>query len=184
MDIKSRHLKQEKGNHRIKFLSSRKGFSLVEIAIAVAVIGVMALVFYPNIRNTLETRKIENSAMDILTTLQRAKFQAVKTRLNHRVRFLNDSGNWFFLIEREASPTNWIPLQGTLRKEISSDFAVTVNFPNNRVEFSPLGFVSNFNAAQSRITLKSERLAARFQPDLRIIRIFAGGSMRYAKTNS
>lgn len=167
-----------------KLSSSRKGFSLTEMVIVVGIIGCMALAFYPSINNTLEIRKLDNSAREIQTTLQRAKFQAVKTRLNHRVRFLPQGGNWFFIIEREASPSSWILLPGTMRKAISSDFYVTVNFPNNRIEFSPLGFVSNFSSSQSRITLKSEKLEARSQPDLRILQIFAGGSIRYIKLES
>lgn len=181
MDVKSMRLKHKRRNHRDKFSSSRKGFSLTEVLVTVGIIGIMALTFYPNIRNTLEKRELENSARDIQTTLQRAKFQAVKTHLNHRVRFLQESGSWFFLIERNTGPSTWTQLPGTLRKAISAHFIVTADFPNQVVEFSPLGFISNFSAAQDRITLKSTKLAARSQPDLRIITVFAGGSIRYIK---
>ncbi len=78
--------KHEKAKTRDKSTSARKGFTLVEIMVAVAIIGLMAFIFYPNIINILESRKIEGSAREVLMTLQRAKFQAVKTKLNHRLK--------------------------------------------------------------------------------------------------
>jgi prepilin-type N-terminal cleavage/methylation domain-containing protein len=171
--------KHEKARTRDKSASARKGFTLVEILVALAIIGIMALIFYPNIINTLESRKIEGSAREVLTTLQRAKFQAVKTKLNHRVRFEAVGEGWVYYIEKEDNPTEWNTIRGFLRRSIPSEFQVNVDFPNDLVEFSPLGFVANYSSTQNTITLQSLKLATYGKPDERVIRTLVGGSIQY-----
>lgn len=171
--------KHAKAKTRDKSVSARKGFTLVEILAAVAIIGIMALIFYPNILNTLETRKIEGSAREVLTTLQRAKFQAVKTKLNHRMRFEAVGEGWFYVIEKEDNPNEWNIMRGFLKKSIPSEFQVDVDFPNETVEFSPLGLVSNYSSTQNSITLQSLKLATYGKPDQRVIKVIAGGSIQY-----
>ncbi len=171
--------KHERARTRDKSASARKGFTLVEILAAVAIIGIMALIFYPNIINTLESRKIEGSAREVLTTLQRAKFQAVKTKLNHRVRFEAVGEGWVYYIEKEDNPTEWSAMRGFLRKSIPLEFQVGVDFPSDIVEFSPLGFVANYSSKQNTITLQSLKLATYDKPDQRVIKALAGGSIQY-----
>jgi len=184
-----------KGNLRKgKFISEqwlasrRKGFTLLEIVIVVAVIGLISITLYPSILNTLEKRRLEGTARDIMTTLQRAKLQAVKTRLNHRVRFeyiqQGDMDTWVFYIEREDTPGNWSSMPGFLRRFIPANFNVSVNFPSQIVEFSPLGFVSNYSTTQNSITVQSLKLNDYDQPDQRILSVFIGGSVQYAKSQS
>lgn len=175
----SRISQHEKANTRDKSASTRKGFTLVEIMAAVAIIGIMTLIFYPNIMNTLETRKIEGSAREVLTTLQRAKFQAVKTKLNHRVRFEAAGEGWVYVIEKEDNPADWNIIRGFLRKSIPSEFQINVDFPNEIVEFSPLGLVVNYSSTQNSITLQSLKLATYDKPDQRVIKVLAGGSVQY-----
>ncbi len=174
-----------------KFVNPRqKGFTFVEVLVVVGVLAMILAAISPSIMNTLETRGLENSARDILTTMQRAKFQAVRTKLNHRVGFLNDGGVWYYSIEREDTPGTWNPMPGFLRKEIPQKFLISVNFPDiagtpdKGVEFSPLGFVTNFDTNQNNISLQSQKLRAYGQPDLRVISAFAGGSIHYVKTGS
>lgn len=168
----------------------QKGFTFIEVLVVVGVLGMILAAIYPSIMNTLETRGLENSARDILTTMQNAKFQAVKTKINHRVGFLNDNGKWFYFIEREDTPGTWNPMPGFVRKEIPQKFIISVNFPDivgtpeKGVEFSPLGFVINFDTNQNNISLQSEKLRGYGQADLRVVSAFAGGSIHYIKTGS
>ncbi len=167
-----------------------KGFTFIEVLVVVGVLAMILAAIYPSIMNTLELRRLENSARDILTTMQRAKFQAVKTKINHRVGFLNNGGIWYYFIEREDTPGTWNPMPGFVRKEIPEKFVISVNFPDlvgtpdKGVEFSPLGFVTNFDSTQNSISLQSQKLQGYGQPDLRIVSAFAGGSIHYEKTGS
>jgi len=165
--------------------SRQRGFTFIEIIIAVAIIGMMALVFYPSIINSLEIRNLENVSRDVLTSLQRAKFEAVKTRINHRVRFdfINQAemNLWSYYIEREDTPGNWTSMPGFSRRFIPTKFTVTVSFPNQIVQFSPLGFVSNYDSTQNSISIQSPKLEHYNQPDLRVVSVYIGGSVQFAK---
>ena len=93
---------QEKSIEEIKMGKLRqRGYTFIEVIVVVGILGMILAAMYPGIMNTLETRGIENSARNILTTMQRAKFQAVRTKINHRVGFLDDGGVWYYFIERE-----------------------------------------------------------------------------------
>ncbi len=58
----------------------KKGFSMIEIIVVLAIIGVMAAVLFPAIINSLETRFLESTAKEIVSSMMRAKFQAVKVK--------------------------------------------------------------------------------------------------------
>lgn len=170
--------------------SYRNGFTFIEMVVVVAIIGMLVLAFYPSINNSLETRNLENQAREILSTMQRAKFQAVKTKLNHRVRFFQEEGYWVYTIEREESTGGWSVIPGFIKKSIPSKFTVTVSLPQasgaegKSVLFSSLGFITNFDLNQNKVTLKSEKLWGYTQPDLREILVYAGGSIDYEKSST
>jgi len=161
-----------------------RGFTFIEIMVVVAILGLMAVIFLPDIRRAIEVREIENEAREILTTMQRAKFQAVKTKLNHRIRFEYKHKEWLFYVEREVTPGQWSVPPGFMRNNIPSKFVITVSLPDQMVIFSPLGFITNFNSQQNSISIQSEKLKRYNQPDLRVISVFAGGSIQYNKTES
>ena len=104
-----------------------RGFTLIEVLVVVAIIGILLLTAYPNIKNSLEVRALENEAREILTTLQQAKFQAVKFKLNHRVNFDNSLGYWVYFIEREVSYNTWVEVPGFMRRSIPNKLTFSLN---------------------------------------------------------
>jgi len=168
----------------VKRPMTRKGLSVLEILLVIAIIGALTVLFYPRVMNTQEKRELENTARDVLTTLQHAKFQAVKTKINHRVSFVTSTRGWIFTVEKQDDQSQWNEMQGFMKKTIPSKYVVTVNLPGQAVVFSPLGFIANFSSSQNSITLQSPKLKSYDQPDLRIINVFAGGSVQYTKSQS
>jgi len=161
---------------------ARNGFSFIEAILVVAIMGILLVVTYPNIRNSLETRGLENKAREVLTTLQQTKFMAVKLKLLHRLRFDNSQGYWVYYIERETDPDVWVEVPGSIRKSIPAKFVVTVNVLNDMVVFSPLGTVINYATTRHNISLQSTILERQGQPSTRSIIIYLGGSIQYVKT--
>ncbi len=160
-----------------------KGFTFIEVVLVVAIIGILLVMAYPNIMSSLETRGLENRAREVLTTLQQAKFQAVKFKVNFRVRFDNTPGRWIYFLERETDPDTWVEVPGFARRYIPSKYVVTINVPNQAVEFSPLGIIINYSTTQHNISLQSTILQRQSQPSTRTINIFAGGSIQYVKSS-
>ncbi|TEU05280.1 MAG: prepilin-type N-terminal cleavage/methylation domain-containing protein [Candidatus Aminicenantes bacterium] len=159
-----------------------EGFTLFELLVVVAIIGMLSFVLIPNIMNSLEARTLENTTREMMSTMQRAKFQAVKTRINHRIRFEYRDDIWFYFIEREDNPGDWVSMPGFNYNLIPPKFNVTVNFPSQMVQFSPLGFVSNYDSSQNSVTIQSPKLDDQSQPDERIVSVYIGGSFKYDKT--
>jgi len=161
---------------------TKRGFTFIEILSILAIICILIAVSYPSLINIQEERQLENTARDVLTTLQQAKFYAVKTKLNHRVIFLNEKGVWIFFIEKEDNRDEWNQISGFMRKSIPLRFNVYINLPNQTVVFSPLGLIPNFTTGQNNVTLQSPKLRRYNKADQRSINVFAGGSVRYLKS--
>ncbi len=164
---------------------NNKGFTLIELLVAIAIIGIMVGSFYPSILNSLEKRSLENEAREILMTMEQTKFRAVKSKLNHRIRFDNSTGQLRYIVEREDTLGTWNEIPGMIGKTMSSKFNITVNLPTlDVVVFSPLGFVTNYDKDNNNITIQSDKLKGYNQPDQRVVRVLAGGSIQYIKSES
>jgi prepilin-type N-terminal cleavage/methylation domain-containing protein len=159
-----------------------KGFTFIEVLLIVAIIGILLVVAYPNIKNSLEVRGLENQAREILTALQQTKFMAVKVKLFHRLRFDNTPGYWVYYIERQTDPNTWVEIPGSIRRAIPAKYTVTVNVLNDVVVFSPIGTVTNYDITRHNISLQSEVLQQQSQPSTRTIVVYMGGSIQYIKS--
>lgn len=175
--------KNRKGNVVINKLQGR-GFTLIEVIVVVAILGLASLALYPLILNSLETRSLDSEARKILSTLERTKFRAVKTKLNHRLHFYLQQGQWRYQVEVEETANNWQIVSDEVPQAIPAKFNVTINLPNRWIEFSPLGIVVNYDPQRNSIVLQSDRLQQASQPDIRRIWVYQGGSIRFVKEES
>jgi type IV fimbrial biogenesis protein FimU len=163
--------------------SFSRGFTLIEVLVAIGILGIMMAFALPSFTHTQTVRALDNEARTILMALQTAKWQAVSTKLNHRLLFVSTGGGWTYRVERESASGTWTLLPGTTSKGISSSFGVTLTLPSSlTVVFQPTGLILNYESAKNSIVLSSAKLQNLGQPGLRTIRLFAGGSFRYMKS--
>ncbi len=161
------------------------GFTLIEVLVIVAIMGMTMILMLPSIMNSLETRDLENSTRDIQTTLQQARYRAVNEKIHHRVLFTQDHGRWQIRLESLDAAGTWNAVPGFPARMISPRFVVTLNLPaDHAVEFSPIGIVEGYDSTHNSLTLQSTRLKAKRQPDLRVLTIFGGGTIRYVRAAS
>jgi prepilin-type N-terminal cleavage/methylation domain-containing protein len=173
------------------FLNPRavRGFTLIEILIVIGIIGILLAVGYPSILNTLAVRNLDNTARQIQTFLQQTKLQAVSTKIVHRARFFRvDNSYWAYEMERLQPDGTWIKASSIPRKVISDRFNVTIHLPASGTDpiviFSPVGAMANFAANQNTIVIQSPRVDRLGQMDERVLSLFMGGSVYYAKKKS
>lgn len=165
-----------------------RGFTLLEVLVVIGIMGILMLSSYPSIMNSLETRDLEGTARDIQSSMQTARFQAVTTKLNHRLRFDNSRGPWTFVIERELTSGNWVTMPRHFARTISPKLNVILDLPDvpaaKTVVFDSVGMVANFDTTKNSITLQSLKLLTHRQPDLRTIFFYNGGSVKYVKSST
>ncbi|MGB4704768.1 MAG: GspH/FimT family protein [Candidatus Saccharicenans sp.] len=177
----------------------KEGFTLIEIIVVVGIIGIILAGSYPSILNVLETRALESSARELLTTLEAARYTAVNEKVYCRVRFFQENNQWHYLVEVEegglsgTTPTfSWKQVPKFVRKTLPPKFNPQVQMPVSstggyEVVFSPLGLVANYtfdNPQNFRVVLQSQKLKKLGQDNQRIITIYAGGSVGYRKARS
>lgn len=61
---------------------SQKGFTLAEVMIVVAIIGILSAIALPAVINWLPNMRLQSAARDFHSDLQLAKLQAIKTNRN------------------------------------------------------------------------------------------------------
>jgi len=165
------------------------GFTLVEVLVAVAIMGFFLAVSIPSVTNVMAVRNLENKTREVQTYLQMAKLQAVNTKILHRVRFYhpNAEAYWAYEMERLQADGTWIRV-GRPAKTIPTLFNVTFTLPLDDSDpvavFSPVGAMANFTPDQNTIVLQSPKLDRPDQDDERVLSLFMGGSIQYAKRKS
>ncbi len=67
---------------RLDMKHTGRGFTLLEVLVVIGIMGILMIGAIPSVMNSLETRNLDNSARDIQTTLQQARYKSVDTKIN------------------------------------------------------------------------------------------------------
>jgi prepilin-type N-terminal cleavage/methylation domain-containing protein len=146
--------------------SETAGFSLVELMIAVSIIGILAAVSIPSILASLPNRHLKADAMDIYGTLQRARGEAVKSNSCTGVAFklspnpgqstyesffddgagVDEACNG----ERDNDTEEWISLPTNVRSEVIVVSASDIGGPE-AVCFTAGSFVNGSNSGNIQL---------------------------------
>jgi prepilin-type N-terminal cleavage/methylation domain-containing protein len=73
-----------------------RGVTLIEIAVVLAIVGIMALFMAPAIGEWIDNYRIRQAAREISSTLQQAKMQTISTKTTNSVDF-NTTNNTYTL---------------------------------------------------------------------------------------
>lgn len=84
---KSIHNFRKQSFNRVR--SSQKGFSLVELMVAVGIISILAAIGVPGIMNNLPALRLRTAARELYADMQRAKMLAVKTNREVSMTFFD-----------------------------------------------------------------------------------------------
>ena len=78
---------------------SPKGFSLVDMLLTVALIGTMAAIAVPSLKNVIDSQRLGMEARSVEREIQLAKLSAVSTNRPIRVRFNCPSAGYYRRVE-------------------------------------------------------------------------------------
>ena len=88
------------------------GFTLVELVMVVAIVGIMAAIAMPRFGQAIATQRVEAAARRLGTDIALAQRRAKTSGYNHRVRFTKNSN--LYVVENTTDGTTWSALTDVL----------------------------------------------------------------------
>jgi len=102
-----------------------RGYSLIEMLVVVAIVGILALVTVPNFMSMYRSSKLKTSMRQFTNHVRAARQSAVTRATLVRIAFVNNS-RLYYIFQSEDQGTTWDPL-GTNPKYLDE----TVFFENS-----------------------------------------------------
>ena len=117
-------------------LRDKKGFTMVELLIVVAIIAVTAAVAIPNIISWIPTIRVNSAARDLVSEMQLARMKAVSERNNYVITFDTSTNQYSIYDDNDSNFST------------SNVLVKTVNLPSG-IQF---GYIAGKNPSNDDIT--------------------------------
>ncbi|HZX35362.1 MAG TPA: GspH/FimT family pseudopilin [Thermodesulfobacteriota bacterium] len=132
----------------LRSLSRKEGFSLVELLITVALIGIAGAIAIPSIMQQLPKFHMRGASRDITAKLMMARLRAIQENRQYGVAFTEGAIDSFDVVKCADNPcltsSSWSEV--VARGEGAANINVDVEgCLSNRIEFKPNGTVSAAN---------------------------------------
>ena len=114
------------------------GVTLIEIAVVLVVVALLAVAIFPALGNVLEIMRSKGAAEEVASAIRLARQYAITRGNDHCITF-SGSPNTKFTIYQDAACTSVVP--GHTDQEIGHGFAI-VNPANLSIVFTPVGNVA------------------------------------------
>jgi prepilin-type N-terminal cleavage/methylation domain-containing protein len=143
---------------------NRRGITLMELIIVMAIIALGAVLMVPNIAGWIPNYRLRSATRDVVSTLRVAQMKAVARNVDHRVTFVPGEGSFCIMRRTTAGVNNWVRITVSDEVAAGADDAKqflpsgvqfdSVNFPTavNNPEFYP-----NSTASGGNVVLKNSR---------------------------
>lgn len=132
--------------------TKRRGFTLVELMVVIAVIAVLATMSAPSLLSNMADYKLNGTVRAIFATLQYARMCAASAGNEYRVRFFLDNspqgyrleqGNNFSGSDSWTARRDYYPLPGQVMINHATDYRGTHQSGTSIIAFNPQGTASS-----------------------------------------
>ncbi len=125
----------------------RKGFSTIELIVVILLIGVIASIGFPRLRDGLEKQNVRSAKALIATLAATARGAAVQRGCSATLNFSVDS---VWVTACGVNPPAALVQVGT-KKLVGDEFGVTLNSTSGSVVYDPRGIATVFQATTVRV---------------------------------
>ena len=87
----------------------QQGFTLAEVIMVLAIIGILAAIAIPNFLSWLPNMRLKAAARDLYSSMQKARAEAIKTNRSHAIVF-DTANNRYVLCSSPGADDNWSTL--------------------------------------------------------------------------
>ena len=144
-------------------MRNNSGFSLVELAVVIAIAGILSSIAIPAYLSWLPKYRLKNAAMDLRANLNSTKFEAIKNNTNWAVVFDMGTDSYHICSDNGANDT-WDCPGGddTVEKSIVfSDYNAGVKFTS--VTGGPLVFTNRGMTNNVTVKITNKDASASYQ---------------------
>ncbi len=108
-------------------MRKQKGFTLIELIIVIAVIGIMTAITIPNFLSWLPQYRLKSAARDLYSNMQRAKIGAIGSNKKWAIVF-NADARTYEVCSGKGPDNSWGGTNDVVKKIILSDYGSGVTF--------------------------------------------------------
>jgi len=123
---------------------NRRGITLMELVIVMAIIALGAVLMVPNIGAWIPSYRLRSATRDVVSAMRVAQMKAVARNVDHRVTFDAGEGSFFIMRRTTAGVNNWVRI--TVSDEVrANEDDVKQSLPDG-IQFDAVNFGEGNNA--------------------------------------
>ena len=105
-------------------MMNRKGVTLIELIVVVAIIAIGAVLTTPNISGWLPSYRLRNASRDVASIMRVAQLKAVSNNTQYQVVF--NPGNSTYVLQYRDTGGNWVDEGSTFTLPTGVNFVTTL----------------------------------------------------------